>query len=133
MSTLTYAARDSATMLRRNLVRLRRDGPSHHPVPGGGRPARRPGGAARPRPHRRRRHAGRTEAAARALGGSTPDDDALTLQVPSDGGVRSLRGLLDQLDRASIEVDSLSVHTPDLDDVFFAFTGHPDAQKDSHR
>src|SRR6266542_2423601 len=44
------------------------------------------------------------EAAARALGGSTPDDDALTLQVPSDGGVRSLRALLDQLDGASVEV-----------------------------
>ena len=33
--------------------------------------------------------------------------------------------LLDQLDEARIEVEQLVVHTPDLDDVFFAVTGHP--------
>ena len=56
------------------------------------------------------------------------DDEALTLQIPSDGGVRSLRALLDRLDRDSIDVDGLSVHTPDLDDVFLALTGQPDKQ-----
>ena len=45
--------------------------------------------------------------------------------MPSDGGVRALRALLDRLDDAAIEVDELSVHTPDLDDVFFALTGRP--------
>jgi ABC-2 type transport system ATP-binding protein len=65
------------------------------------------------------------ESAARALSGSSRDDDALTLQVPSDGGVRSLRAVLDRLDVESIEVDTLSIHTPDLDDVFFALTSHP--------
>ena len=69
------------------------------------------------------------ESAARALGASARDDDTLTLQVPSDGGVRSLRALLDRLDGASIEVDSLSVHTPDLDDVFLALTGQPDKER----
>ena len=69
------------------------------------------------------------ESAARALGASARDDDALTLEVPSDGGVRSLRGLLDQLDGASVEVDSLSIHTPDLDDVFLALTGQPDKER----
>ena len=54
------------------------------------------------------------------------DDEAFTLQVPSDGGVRSLRALLDRLDNASIEVEELSVHTPDLDDVFLALTGRTD-------
>jgi ABC-2 type transport system ATP-binding protein len=63
------------------------------------------------------------EAAATAIGPATRDDEALTLQVPSDGGVRSLRALLDRLDRASVDVDSLAVHTPDLDDVFLALTG----------
>ena len=63
-------------------------------------------------------------AAARVLGGSR-DDDALTVQVPGDGSVRSLRALLGRLDDAAIEVDGLSVHTPHLDDVFFALTGHP--------
>jgi ABC-2 type transport system ATP-binding protein len=65
--------------------------------------------------------------AARALGASTRDDEALTLQIPSDGGVRSLRALLDRLDRDSIDVEGLSVHTPDLDDVFLALTGQADS------
>ncbi|MGI5522366.1 ATP-binding cassette domain-containing protein [Micromonospora sp. CA-259024] len=66
--------------------------------------------------------------ASRTFATATRDDTALTLQVPSDGGVGSLRSLLDQLDRASISVDGLSVHTPDLDDVFLALTGQPDAR-----
>jgi len=52
----------------------------------------------------------------------TRDDEALTLQVPGDGGVSSLRALLDFLDAQSIAVEELSVHTPDLDDVFLALT-----------
>jgi ABC-2 type transport system ATP-binding protein len=62
--------------------------------------------------------------AAEALGGASRDDEALTLQVPSDGGVGSLRSLLDRLDDASIHVTGLSVQTPDLDDVFLSLTGH---------
>ena len=69
------------------------------------------------------------ESAARALGASARDDDTLSLEVPSDGGVRSLRDLLDQLDGASVEVDNLSVHLPDLDDVFLALTGQPDKER----
>jgi ABC-2 type transport system ATP-binding protein len=69
------------------------------------------------------------DTAARALGASARDDDALTLEIPSDGGVRSLRTLLDQLDRASVEVAGLEVHTPDLDDVFLTLTGQPDNEK----
>jgi len=68
------------------------------------------------------------ESAARILGEVLRDDEALTLQVPSDGGVRSLRALLDRLDDASIDVDGLSIHTPDLDDVFLALTGQPDKE-----
>jgi ABC-2 type transport system ATP-binding protein len=70
------------------------------------------------------------EAAARALGEAGRDNDELSLQVPSDGGVQSLRALLDQLDAEAIAVDELSVHTPELDDVFFALTGHSDKQKE---
>jgi ABC-2 type transport system ATP-binding protein len=65
------------------------------------------------------------EAAARTLGEVVRDDEALSLQVPSDGSVDSLRALIDRLDDADIKVDSLSVHTPDLDDVFLALTGQP--------
>jgi ABC-2 type transport system ATP-binding protein len=68
--------------------------------------------------------------AARIFGEVGRDDDALTLQIPTDGGVRSLRALLDQLEREHIEVDALTVHTPDLDDVYFALTGHPVTEKD---
>jgi ABC-2 type transport system ATP-binding protein len=65
------------------------------------------------------------DAASRILQAIGRDDDALTLQLPGDGGVRSLRALLNRLDEAGIEVTDLSVHTPDLDDVFFALTGRP--------
>src|SRR5690606_30031450 len=63
--------------------------------------------------------------AAETLGTGTPDRETLTLQVPTDGSLRSLKRLLDRLDDESIEVVNLSVHTPDLDDVFFAVTGRP--------
>jgi ABC-2 type transport system ATP-binding protein len=72
-------------------------------------------------------------AATRTLRDSTPDPDTLTLQVPGDGGVTELRALLARLDDASIEVAELSVHTPDLDDVFFALTGHQTAQQEAVR
>jgi ABC-2 type transport system ATP-binding protein len=62
--------------------------------------------------------------AARVLPSGVPDPSALVLQVPNDGRVQSLRELLARIDDASLEVDELTVHTPDLDDVFFAVTGH---------
>ncbi|MGW6508867.1 hypothetical protein ACWGCP_15135, partial [Streptomyces niveus] len=52
-------------------------------------------------------------------------------QVPSDGRVRSLRALLDLLDAESVEAEELSVHTPDLDDVFLALTGRPRPSTDT--
>ncbi|MFG2559293.1 ATP-binding cassette domain-containing protein [Streptomyces sp. NPDC048496] len=61
--------------------------------------------------------------AASALREVTRDDEALALQIPSDGSQRELRSVLDRLDSAGIEADELTVHTPDLDDVFFALTG----------
>jgi ABC-2 type transport system ATP-binding protein len=73
------------------------------------------------------------ESAARALGEVDRDDDELTLQLPSDGGVRSLQALLHRLDAESIEVDGLSVHTPDLDDVFLAMTGRADQREEAVR
>ncbi|MEV4488520.1 ATP-binding cassette domain-containing protein [Micromonospora coxensis] len=65
------------------------------------------------------------DTAAGVLAVAQRDDAALTLQVPGGGDVRSLRAVLDRLDDAHVEVDQLSIHTPDLDDVFFAFTGTP--------
>ena len=73
------------------------------------------------------------EAAARTLREASRNDDALCLQIPSDGGVHSLRTLLDRLDSESIKVDGLSLHIPDLDDVFFALTGNTSAEKELER
>jgi ABC-2 type transport system ATP-binding protein len=64
------------------------------------------------------------DAAARVLNGSTRDDEDLTLRVPGDGGAKSVRAVLNRLDEHSIDVEEFSVHTPDLDDVFLALTGH---------
>jgi ABC-2 type transport system ATP-binding protein len=66
----------------------------------------------------------RLDAAERVLTDFIPDHENLVLRVPSDGGVRSLRSLLDRLDEYAIDVEEFSVYTPDLDDVFLALTGH---------
>jgi ABC-2 type transport system ATP-binding protein len=67
--------------------------------------------------------------AAELLEAANPDQDQLVLQVPADGTIDSLRELLDELHEAGISVERLSIHTPDLDDVFFAVTGsHVSAQ-----
>ncbi|MER5401744.1 ATP-binding cassette domain-containing protein [Streptomyces sp. NPDC002599] len=60
--------------------------------------------------------------AAASLGDVSHDDEALALHLPSDGSQRELRAVLDRLDAAGVEADELTVHTPDLDDVFFALT-----------
>jgi len=73
------------------------------------------------------------ESAARTLGEVARDDNELALQVPSDGNVRSIKALLDRLDDESIVVNDLSIHTPDLDDVFFALTDHSNTQKGNVR
>jgi ABC-2 type transport system ATP-binding protein len=63
------------------------------------------------------------DAAERALGGAFRHEDTLTLEVPSDGGATAVRALLNRLGDTADAVESVSVHTPDLDDVFFALTG----------
>ena len=68
------------------------------------------------------------DAAARLIDGSARDPAGLALSVPSGDGVGALRAVLDRLDAADLEVDDLSIHTPDLDDVFFALTGRVDTK-----
>jgi ABC-2 type transport system ATP-binding protein len=62
-------------------------------------------------------------AASSLLDRSTRDDATLALTVPTDGGVNALRAVLDCLGAADLEVDDLSIHTSDLDDVFLSLTG----------
>ncbi|HTJ32357.1 MAG TPA: ATP-binding cassette domain-containing protein [Dactylosporangium sp.] len=69
------------------------------------------------------------ETAARAVGQATRDGEGLDLRVPHDGSLRALKALIDRLDANAVEVESLSVHTPDLDDVFLALTGNSDKEK----
>lgn len=69
------------------------------------------------------------ESAVHVLGQVPRDNDALALRVPSDGSLRSLKTLIDRLEDRAIEVDELSVHTPDLDDVFLALTGDSPNEK----
>ena len=130
--------------------RRRRHDLPHHPVPRRGRRARRPDRRPRPRPHRRRGHPRRAQAAdsrrscpppvrrpaalraaAALFDGATPDEERLVLRVPGDGDVASLRHLLEQLDDARIAVEELSIHSPDLDDVFFAVTGQPTLEQEA--
>jgi ABC-2 type transport system ATP-binding protein len=58
----------------------------------------------------------------------TSGGEELTLQVPSDGSLKSLKALLNRIDDESIEVEGLTIHSPDLDDVFFALTGKTDKE-----
>jgi ABC-2 type transport system ATP-binding protein len=68
--------------------------------------------------------------AATLLPGSIRDEEALSLTVAGDGGVASLRHVLMALDGASVDVQALSVETPDLDDVFLTLTGCDDAARE---
>ena len=56
--------------------------------------------------------------------------------MPGEGGVDTLRAVLARLGDG-VAVADLSIHTPDLDDVFFALTGSPaqeqPAQKEAAR
>jgi ABC-2 type transport system ATP-binding protein len=78
------------------------------------------------------------ESAATLFASVARDREALTLQIPSDGGIAALRSVLAVLENASIEPEALTVHTPDLDDVFLTLTGHApagevDSQKENAR
>ena len=74
------------------------------------------------------RDAAGRDAAARIVGGAARDDDALALRIPTDDTPEALRDLLARLDGLGIE--RMTLHTPDLDDVFFAVTGgHGDGRE----
>ena len=70
-------------------------------------------------------------AAAARLEGAAPDEERLSLRVSGNGDVASLRHVLALLDGAGIAVEELSIHSPDLDDVFFAVTGHPTTEAEA--
>ena len=61
-------------------------------------------------------------AAAQTLGEGAADDEALVLRVPVDQSLGALVALQQRLGDLAPSVERLTVHTPDLDDVFFALT-----------
>ncbi len=79
------------------------------------------------------RDAAELERAARTFDGASRDDESLALQIPNDGGIGSLRAVLDRLDAGSFDIGELSVETPDLDDVFLSLTDDPDKDKATAR
>jgi ABC-2 type transport system ATP-binding protein len=68
-------------------------------------------------------------AAARMLPGAQEDAEVLELHVTANGGVEALRTALDRLGEASIPVEDVAIHTPDLDDVFLTLTDHTDREE----
>ena len=71
------------------------------------------------------------DAAAVALGEASRDSDSLVLQVPTDDTPESLMGLLERIDRHALRVERVTVHMPDLDDVFLALTGNPKQEQET--
>ncbi|WP_165986383.1 ATP-binding cassette domain-containing protein [Streptomyces sp. YIM 98790] len=74
----------------------------------------------------------RFENASRELSEAVRNEEALTLQLAGDSSIPALRSLLARLEDAGIEAEELTVHTPDLDDVFLAFTGGRGAGRDEN-
>ena len=55
--------------------------------------------------------------------GDHADPKKRTISVATKGGVGELKDVLDRLTRAGVEVETLSLHRPTLDDVFLTLTG----------
>ena len=68
--------------------------------------------------------------AAMTLGETSADDEGLVLRIPADGTPQSVKDVLDQLGQQVISADQITVHTPDLDDVFFALTGSSQSEQE---
>lgn len=66
------------------------------------------------------------EKARQALDGDAPHSDSKNriISVAAKGGVQELKQVLQRLEEAGVEVESLSLHRPTLDDVFLSLTGH---------
>jgi ABC-2 type transport system ATP-binding protein len=59
------------------------------------------------------------------------DDERRALSVATKGGVKTLKRVLQELEDAGIEVESVSLHRPTLDDVFLSLTGRATAKEET--
>ena len=57
------------------------------------------------------------------------NQESRLISIASKGGARQARELLQRLEDAKIEVDTISLHRPALDDVFLTLTGHSAVQE----
>ncbi len=66
------------------------------------------------------------EQALRVVNGSIERKDPAEglISISTDGSVQEVKRVLDRLEEAKIEIESLSLHRPTLDDVFLHLTGH---------
>ncbi len=58
------------------------------------------------------------------LQGTVVDERNKTLSIPMESGVGGIKKVLDEMERAGVHIESLSLHKPTLDDVFLKLTGH---------
>lgn len=52
------------------------------------------------------------------------DNERRVLSIATKGGVKKLKQILEQLEKANIEVENVNLRKPTLDDVFLSLTGH---------
>lgn len=52
------------------------------------------------------------------------DEKRGTISLATDGSVSEVKRVLDHMEKAGIEIETLSLHKPTLDDVFLQLTGH---------
>lgn len=68
--------------------------------------------------------AGALEALSKSHEGVQSQPEQRIISIPLDGSVGAIKHILDELERAQIGMESLSLHKPTLDDVFLHLTGH---------
>ena len=74
------------------------------------------------------------QAAVRAMSGDAVESDAeeRTVSIAIGNGVHDMKRVLVALEAAGIEIETLSLHKPTLDDVFLKLTGHEASESDSN-
>lgn len=68
------------------------------------------------------------DSARRLLPSARPIVESRRLDIATDDTVSTIRTTLNLLDAADVTVTDVEVHTPTLDDVFFALTGSAPAE-----
>jgi ABC-2 type transport system ATP-binding protein len=66
------------------------------------------------------------EAATRVIQGEglQVDPKRRVISIATGGTVHEIKRVLDQIEKSGLEIETLSLHKPTLDDVFLQFTGH---------